>query len=117
VNAGDPPIERVGREPHADAEPNSLARFARLPVVVAAASAAGGRLAAHFPFRWSLMMKKLRLELIDLKVESFASVPVRDAAGAVRGHDATIGAPCDSICWCPIGWSDFSCPDLTCSAP
>jgi hypothetical protein len=64
-------------------------------------------------------MKKLRLDVIDLKVESFASLPARDAAaaGAVRGHDATLGGPCDSICRCPIGWSYASCPELTCSAP
>jgi hypothetical protein len=44
---------RFHGEPNPAIEPNSLAQFARLPVVVAAASAAGGELGRDFDVRFT----------------------------------------------------------------
>jgi hypothetical protein len=62
-------------------------------------------------------MKKLRIELGDLRVESFAtSIDVSpQPTRSIRAHAATIGEPWQSWCNCPIGWSWASCPDVTCA--
>lgn len=61
-------------------------------------------------------MKKLRIELEHLRVESFAtsSTPPAAQAGAVHAYVGTLGEPWQSLCRCPIGWSWASCPDVTC---
>ena len=68
-------------------------------------------------------MKKLRLQLDDLAVESFATAEGRGAErGTVRGHASEIGRcntdvdpftnPYDSWTNCPDGWSvGGNCPD------
>jgi hypothetical protein len=63
-------------------------------------------------------MKKLRLDVTDLQVQSFAPAVGRESAPrAVRGYEATLGQRCESLCFCVIGWSEISCPDQTCSCP
>jgi hypothetical protein len=59
-------------------------------------------------------MKKLRIDLGDLRVESFATVPAPAREGAVHAYVGTIGEPWQSLCKCPLGWSIASCPDVTC---
>jgi len=61
-------------------------------------------------------MKKLRIELGDLRVESFATSgdASPEVARSVRAHAGTIGEPYQSLCNCPLGWSWASCPDVTC---
>lgn len=59
-------------------------------------------------------MKKLRLELDDLAVESFASGETVAPRGTVRGHHSYAAAPCATADNGPQCW-EFSvyvaCPD------
>jgi hypothetical protein len=66
-------------------------------------------------------MKKIRLNLDDLKVESFVTTP--ESEGVVKGYScptcdgptcaATCPATCPQTCdTCP--WSECSCPPISC---
>lgn len=61
-------------------------------------------------------MKKIRMSIDALRVESFAtSIDVTRRAGSVHAHAGTVGDPNQSLCNCPIGWSIASCPAVTCA--
>ncbi len=56
-------------------------------------------------------MKKLRIEIDQLRVESFSTSPL--PKGEVRAYVGTFGQN-QSWCSCPIGWTFISCPDGGC---
>jgi hypothetical protein len=61
-------------------------------------------------------MKKIRMPVGELRVESFATSASPDGrAGSVHAHIGTVGDPNQSFCNCPIGWSIASCPAVTCA--
>jgi len=60
-------------------------------------------------------MKKLRIDVDHLHVESFSTLPAAASRdGSVQAYVGTIGEPYQSWCNCPLGWSIASCPDVTC---
>ena len=56
-------------------------------------------------------MKKLRLEIDALAVESFATAETPEAAGTVRGHGPNDTAPANYTCG-----AELSCGPYTCGA-
>jgi hypothetical protein len=66
-------------------------------------------------------MKKLRLTLEDLSVESFQTAPHRQRPGTVAGHGFSDTTCHQIICDCHSNGtecqSNYSCPDTACDCP
>ena len=61
-------------------------------------------------------MKKLKLEVEALTVESFTTASAGEPAGTVQGHAAT--QRCQSVAVCPQSWNcPFTQPVETCQVP
>ena len=65
---------------------------------------------ADHPLPRRVTMKKLRLDLEQLAIESFPTASRADARGTVAAHDATPGCTIAASCICSLG--DTAC-DLT----
>ena len=59
-------------------------------------------------------MKKLRLEIDALAVESFATDETLEAAGTVRGHGPNDTAPANYTCGAEGSCGPYTCGDLRC---
>jgi hypothetical protein len=62
-------------------------------------------------------MKKLRLELSDVNVESFGTAPAAASPGTVNANNAgsIAGATCPGFTWCGNETCDFNtCPTGNC---